>query len=158
MLQDTRFECKEYVYDEGDCVISLDQDNATDCDGNVIQCFQKIYLGDGSCDDGSNSKYPNLTCDEFDCDDGDCCCDSNGIVQIKEILYKWNSLYIYMWSCRPIHIYIAASTPDLFCPRPPFGLGRTKSWDSGLAVNSPSRPHIYITYIYPNCANNRYVE
>ena len=49
-----------------------------------------------------------------------------------------NRIYIiYMGSCRAKYSYIAASTSDLVRPRS----------QSYIAVYSPPRPHIYITYI-----------
>jgi len=74
---DSRFDCKELAYDAGDCVVILDFEFREDCDGNEVDWFESIYLGDGTCDDGSNSMYPNFACDLFSCDSGDCCCDDD---------------------------------------------------------------------------------
>ena len=55
---------------------------------------------------------------------------------------------IYMGSCRAIYSYIAASTSDLVRPRPAASDEPNPRSRGYIAVYSPPRPHIYITYIY----------
>ena len=55
---------------------------------------------------------------------------------------------IYMGSCRAIHSYIAASTLDLVRHRPSASDEPNPRSRGYIAVYSPPRPHIYITYIY----------
>ena len=55
---------------------------------------------------------------------------------------------IYMGSRRGIYSYIAASTSDLVRPRPSASDEPNPRSRGYIAVYSPPRPHIYITYMF----------
>ena len=61
---------------------------------------------------------------------------------------------IYKGSCRAMYSYIAASTSDLVRPRPSASDEPNHRSRGYIAVYSPPRPLIYITYIYTDCSFN----
>ena len=63
---DDRFDCEALGYDWGDCTI------VKDCDGFEFSSAEVAsVLGNGECDDGDGD-LPNLACDRFEYDEGDC--------------------------------------------------------------------------------------
>lgn len=65
--------CESLSYDDGDCTApACPAGLEADCDG---RCFEFGTLrGDGTCHDGTNRARPNLACEAFGYDDGDCPC------------------------------------------------------------------------------------
>jgi len=69
------FNCPEFDYDEGDCIEDEDSEDVEDeepcelfdCSGICADSY-KPHLGDSFCD----SMTPDLNCDQFDFDYGDC--------------------------------------------------------------------------------------